>query len=172
MNSGLGGLQVGVLGLAFKPGTDDVREAASIDLVCGIVEKGAKVKVFDPQASEAARNLLPSSVDLADTPGEVANGARALVLFTEWPEIVGADWAPMAAGMRPPRFLFDGRNALDARRMARLGFEYMGVGRDDISRTNLVHTGEDDAVTMPAMEARANRAIRHLLTSQGELRYA
>ena len=125
----LQGLEVGVLGLAFKPGTNDVREAVSLDVISSLVEQGALVRAYDPQASETACKLLPACVGIADAPEEVASGAGALVLLTEWPEVANADWAGMSARMRHPRFLFDGRNALDPARMSRLGFEYMGVGR-------------------------------------------
>ena len=122
-------LKVGVLGLAFKPGTSDVRNAPSLDLVQALVEEGATVRAFDPQANGPAGRLLPASVDFAGSPEEAVRGAQALILLTEWPEIVEADWAAMAGAMRHPRFVFDGRNALDARVMTRLGFEYAGVGR-------------------------------------------
>ena len=125
----LEGLQVGVLGLAFKPGTDDVREAASLELVRDLVDRGVKVRAFDPKATGPARGLLPPSVDFVDTAEEAAGYAQALILLTEWKEIVQADWAAMVAKMRHPKFLFDGRNALDAALMLRLGFEYVGVGR-------------------------------------------
>ena len=125
----LEGVNVGVLGLAFKPGTSDVREAVSLDVIGSLLEHGAKVRAYDPQAAEAARKLLPERVGLVDTPEEAANDAQALLLLTEWTEIIEADWAAIAGRMRLPKFLFDGRNALDARRMARLGFDYAGVGR-------------------------------------------
>ena len=125
----LEGLQVGVLGLAFKPGTDDVREAASLELVRDLVDRGVKVRAFDPKATGPARGLLPPSVDFVDTVEEAAGYAQALILLTEWKEIVQADWAAMVAKMHHPRFLFDGRNALDAALMLHLGFEYVGVGR-------------------------------------------
>ena len=123
------GLTVGVLGLAFKPGTNDVREAASLDVIDALVKDGAIIKAFDPQAVETARCLLPLSVQFVDRPEETAHGSQALALLTEWPEIVQADWDAMAASMRRPRFLFDGRNALYPGTMGRLGFEYVGVGR-------------------------------------------
>ena len=125
----MAGLKVGVLGLAFKPGTNDVREAASLDLIDALVKDGAMVRAFDPQAIEPARRLLPPSVDFVDRPEETAHGAQALILLTEWAEIVGADWGTIANDMRSPKFVFDGRNALDPDLMARLGFEYTGVGR-------------------------------------------
>ena len=125
----VGQLTVGVLGLAFKPGTNDVRESASLSLVDALVKDGATVKAFDPQANETARRSLPLSVQFVDRPEEPAQGAQALVLLTEWPEIVDAHWGAMAGVMRRPKFLFDGRNALDPGMMRRLGFEYVGVGR-------------------------------------------
>ena len=126
---GLRGVGVGVLGLAFKPHTDDVREAPSIDLIRALVEEGATVKAYDPKASSAASGFLPQSVTLATDPIACAEGAHAIVLMTEWEEIVGTDWEEIAAVAKLPRFLFDGRNALDANHIRELGFEYQGVGR-------------------------------------------
>lgn len=126
------GLHVGILGLAFKPDTSDVRDAASLDLIRALVDEGVKVRAFDPQANEPARDLLPSTVNFVDGPAEAAQGAQALVLLTEWTEIVEADWKQMAALMCPPKFLFDGRNALEPGAMAELGFEYTGVGRGQV----------------------------------------
>ena len=125
----LGGLRVGILGLAFKPETDDVRDAPSLDLIRALAGEGAEIRAFDPQAMEPARSVLPSSVEMAGGVEEAANRAQALVLMTEWGQIVGADWQAVARCMRPPRYVFDGRNALDPVEMDRLGFEYVGVGR-------------------------------------------
>ena len=125
---GLAGVKVGVLGLAFKAGTNDIREAASLDLIAFLTADGAKVCAFDPQANEAARPLLPPCVDFVDSPESAAWEAQALLLLTEWPEIVHADWPAIARQMRPPKFVFDGRNALDAEYMVSLGFEYGAVG--------------------------------------------
>ena len=127
----LNGVHVGVLGLAFKPQTDDVRDAPSLSLIRELVDEGADVAAYDPQAGAAARRQLPAAVCMAASAGAAARGAEALVLLTEWPEIVGAEWSCMAAAMRPPRLLFDGRNALDAGAMRALGFEYAGVGRGE-----------------------------------------
>ena len=123
------GLTVGVLGLAFKPGTSDIRDAPALDVVSALSSEGARVRAFDPQAMEPARQLLPSGVALVSTPEEAAQGAEALVLLTEWDEIIEADWASIVHDMRRPKFLVDGRNALDAMFMTQLGFEYVGVGR-------------------------------------------
>ena len=128
-NGELAGLRVCVLGLAFKPETDDVRAAPSITLIYALVEEGVVVTAYDPQANETARLQLPSEVRIVGSPAEAARDARAAVLMTEWPQLVKTDWATLASIMLPPKFLFDGRNALDASAMRGLGFEYVGVGR-------------------------------------------
>ena len=129
-NGIIDGLRIGVLGLAFKPETDDVRDAPSLDLIKALVDEGADVSAYDPQANETARPRLPPSVRLAGDPVEAGDRAQAMVLLTEWRQIVDADWRDIARCMRPPRFLFDGRNALDPAAIRRLGFEYKGIGRD------------------------------------------
>ena len=131
------GLSVGVLGLAFKPETDDVRESPSIALICALVQEGAMVKAYDPKASTAARALMPGSVKLEDTLSTCAEETQALVLMTEWKEIVEAEWEQISVAAKPPRFLFDGRNALDPVRMQHLGFLYRGVGRGIIQSPNV-----------------------------------
>ena len=126
----LAGLTIGVLGLAFKPGTDDVRDAPSLDLIGELVDEGARVRAYDPRAMEAARRLLPPSIELVASPLEAAEDAQALVLLTEWDEIVHTRWEAISRSMLAPRFVFDGRNALNARMLAELGMEYVGVGRN------------------------------------------
>ena len=133
------GLRVGILGLAFKPGTDDVRDAPSLDLIRALVDEGAEVQAFDPEAMESARQAfplgLPPSVRLVEGVEEAANRTQALVLLTEWDSIVQSDWRVVARCMIPPRLVFDGRNALDPAEMNRLGFEYVGVGRGPARRS-------------------------------------
>ena len=128
-NGGIAGLRVAVLGLAFKPDTDDVREAPALDLIRALIDDGAVVSAYDPQAGDSARRQLSSSIMLADEPAIAAAGAQAVVLMTEWEQIVNADWEAIAQQLRPPRYLFDGRNALDPALMQQLGFEYRGMGR-------------------------------------------
>ena len=128
----LDGLRVGILGLAFKPGTDDVRDAPSLDLIHALVDEGAEVQAYDPEAMESARPNLPASVQLVDSVEEAANRTQALVLLTEWESIVQSDWRVVSRCMVPPRLVFDGRNALDPTEMGRLGFEYVGVGRGPV----------------------------------------
>ena len=124
----IAGLRVAVLGLAFKPNTDDIRDAPSLDLIKTLADEGAVVSAYDPQAMPTARPHLPGSVRLADNALEATDRAQALVLITEWEQLVNADWQDIARCMIPPRFVFDGRNALDAPTMQRLGFQYTGVG--------------------------------------------
>ena len=131
----LSGVKVGILGLAFKPGTDDVREAPSLDLIRLLVEEGAEVCAYDPRATLNAQKILPSVVKFAESPADCADGTQALALMTEWGEIVNADWKEIAKRVNLPRFIFDGRNALDPGCMRCYGFEYRGVGRRGMHST-------------------------------------
>lgn len=136
-NGNLAGLRIGVLGLAFKPGTDDTRDAPALELIRGLAADSAAVTVFDPQVSGHAEGRLPPSVRQVAGAEEAAEGAQALCLLTEWEEIVRADWEAVVGRMVQPRFVFDGRNALDPREMRRLGFEYVGVGRNGTGKSEL-----------------------------------
>jgi UDPglucose 6-dehydrogenase len=122
-------LPVAILGLTFKPGTDDLREAPAISLATALAQERAQVFAYDPVATERARSLLPENVRLLTDPLEALEGARAAVLTTEWPEVVNLPWARAVDLMKPPCFVFDGRNALDQEKMTGLGFQYRGVGR-------------------------------------------
>ena len=128
----INGLRVGILGLAFKPGTDDVRDAPSLDLIRALVDEGTEVQAFDPEAMETARPSLPPSVRLVEGVEAAANRTQALVLLTEWDSIIRSDWRIVSRCMIPPRLVFDGRNALDPAEMRRLDFEYVGVGRGQV----------------------------------------
>ncbi len=130
LSSRLGGLRgrpIGVWGLAFKPGTDDVRESQALRLVEELADGGARVAVHDPVVSP--RIGLPSGVRRAATPLEAARGACAVVLATEWPEYRGLDPAAVAQVMRAPALVLDARNALAAPEWERAGLEYRGMGR-------------------------------------------
>ena len=139
----LRGLRVGVLGLSFKPGTDDVRDAPALDLVGALLAESVEVSAYDPRSLDAARPVLPAPVRLADCVEEAAESAQALVLITEWEEILNADWGGVARRMAYPRFMFDGRNALDPAAMTGLGFEYLGVGRKTVNRGNAGKPGPE-----------------------------
>lgn len=122
-------LQVAVLGLTFKPQTDDLREAPSLELIRLLTEEGALVRAYDPVANETAARLLPRSVQFCDDPLVAVSGARAAILVTEWPQIVQMSWAEASIRMCKPKLIFDGRNSLDPALMRQLGFLYRGVGR-------------------------------------------
>jgi UDPglucose 6-dehydrogenase len=124
----LSGKRVAVWGLAFKPKTDDMREAPALTLVQLLAGAGAEVTAHDPVAAEVARPLLGGHVKLAAEPYEAAAGADALFLVTEWNEFRTPDFERLARVMRG-RALFDGRNVWDAARARAAGFSYFGVGR-------------------------------------------
>ncbi len=123
----LEGMEIALLGLAFKPGTDDMREASSLVLAGRLLAEGARVRGYDPVAVEAARHRL-EAVDLHEDPMACVTGADAVVIVTEWPEIIGLDWVRVAQVMRG-RVLVDGRNALDPAALVAAGFSYEGIGR-------------------------------------------
>jgi UDPglucose 6-dehydrogenase len=127
LNGKLAKRRIAVLGLAFKPGTDDVRQAASIDVIRHLEDLGASVVATDPVAGANAKRLLPHT-ELVDGPYECVTGADAVVVVTEWPEYVGLDWSRVASLVRRP-LVVDGRNCLDADPLVDLGFTYIGVGR-------------------------------------------
>jgi UDPglucose 6-dehydrogenase len=122
---------VAVLGLAFKPNTDDMREAKSVEVVGRLVEAGAHVRVYDPVAMPNAARMLPSSVEYRDSPYSAADGVDAVVLVTEWNEFKLLDLERLRGVMRRP-VVFDGRNIWPPERMRRLGFEYYSIGRKPI----------------------------------------
>jgi UDPglucose 6-dehydrogenase len=123
----LRGSRVAVLGLSFKPDTDDMREAPSVDIIRELVRRGASVTAYDPAAMEAARPFLPE-VEYASDEYEAAKGADALVFMTEWNQFRALDMRRVRDLMRTPR-IADLRNICDLGVMAELGFEYAGVGR-------------------------------------------
>ncbi len=125
--NGLNEHTVALLGLSFKPNTDDMREAPALDIARQLVREGARVKAYDPVAMEAARSLLPD-VELTDTAYDAATDADALVLVTEWNEFRHLDMKRIKADMAG-NVLIDGRNIWDPEHMAELGFQYLGVGR-------------------------------------------
>ena len=124
----LAGKQVGVWGLAFKPKTDDMREAPALTVISGLVGAGARVKAYDPVARQVAEKVLHGTVELVEEPYAAAAGADALFLVTEWNEFRQPDWARLRSLMRAP-VLFDGRNAWDAQKARAAGFTYLGIGR-------------------------------------------
>jgi UDPglucose 6-dehydrogenase len=121
----LRGKRVALLGLAFKPGTDDMREAPSLVLAGRLQAEGAEVTAWDPVADGAAQL---DGVAIAGSALEAVDGADAAVIVTEWPELRELDWAEAGGRMRN-RLLIDGRNMLDPKALRAHGFEYEGIGR-------------------------------------------
>ncbi|HVB39341.1 MAG TPA: UDP-glucose/GDP-mannose dehydrogenase family protein [Terriglobales bacterium] len=124
----LPGKTLGVLGLAFKAGTDDIRLSPALNVVRELVRLGARVRAYDPQAMERTRAELGGSIHYCSQAEEVADGADAILILTEWPQFQRADWAGMRERMSRPLVL-DGRNLFTAGELERQGFEYHGVGR-------------------------------------------
>ena len=119
---------IGLLGLAFKPNTDDLREAPSLDIARVLLAAGAQVRAYDPAAMEGARIKMPDVEYSRDSYG-LADGADALVVVTEWNEFRQLDLSRVKASMRKP-VIIDGRNIYDPEHMRSLGFTYRGIGRD------------------------------------------
>lgn len=121
------GKQIGVLGLAFKANTDDTRFAPAIALIQRLIEQGAKIKAYDPEAMGRAKELLPD-IEYCKSPYEVAEDSEALVIATEWDEFKTLDWDRVQKAMLRPLVL-DGRNLLSPKEMKAHGFEYRCFGR-------------------------------------------
>jgi UDPglucose 6-dehydrogenase/GDP-mannose 6-dehydrogenase len=123
----LRGRTVAILGLAFKPGTDDIRESPGIRLARGAIERGARVRAWDPIATENARRELTDAVAYAASLDEALAGAELAILATAWPELADADWAALSQRMARP-VLFDGRSVLAGVRLPD-GIAYLTIGR-------------------------------------------
>ena len=121
------GKVIGLMGLAFKPNTDDMRDAPSIDIARRLLREGAKVRAYDPVAMEVARNILPE-VEMTGSAYDMAKGADALILITEWNEFKHLDLGRIKTLMNQP-ILMDGRNVYDPAAVRQLGFEYRAIGR-------------------------------------------
>ena len=126
--SNLTGKTFAVWGLAFKPKTDDMREAPAITIINALLEKGAKIKAFDPKAFEAARFHFAERIEYSKNAYEALENADALLLLTEWNEFRRPDFERVKELMKTP-VVFDGRNQYDAKRLAEKGFEYYSIGR-------------------------------------------
>jgi UDPglucose 6-dehydrogenase len=123
----LKGKVIGMLGLSFKPNTEDMRDAPSVTIANLLLKEGAVVSAFDPIAMEEAAKLLPG-VDMMESPYKMAEGCELLMVNTEWNEFRQLDLKRIKKAMKTP-LLFDGRNIYDPKNMAELGFHYRGVGR-------------------------------------------
>jgi UDPglucose 6-dehydrogenase len=144
----LSGSKVAILGLAFKPGTDDMREAPSLDVIRILLEHGADVVAHDPCALANAAPMLPPDVRLTSDPYDCLAGADAAAIVTEWPDYLRLDWNQARRVMRQP-VLVDGRNCLDPAAVARLGFHYHAIGRPSAE----ADPGADPTKTIVAAQA-------------------
>jgi UDPglucose 6-dehydrogenase len=134
LGAGLAGRVIALWGLAFKPGTDDLREAPAVALIERLLEAGARVRAYDPVAMENARRSLPAAwqqagkLELVERQYDAVAGADALALVTEWKPFRQPDFETMKKLMKTP-VIFDGRNQYDPQQARAAGFEYFGIGR-------------------------------------------
>ncbi len=128
MLGGFPGRKIAVWGVAFKPRTDDIREAPALFIIEGLIAKGATVSAYDPKAMDHAKGSLPKAVQWAKSGYDALEGADALLLATEWNEFREPDFNRMKRLMRRP-LIFDGRNIYNPKTVKAFGFEYVGVGR-------------------------------------------
>lgn len=124
---GLKGKKLTILGLSFKPGTDDLRKAVSLEIIKMVLREGASISVYDPAAMEKAKKIL-KGVAFAQSPYEALKDSDCLVLVTEWEEFKNLDFKKIKSLMRTP-LIADGRNLFDPKVLRKLGFDYLGVGR-------------------------------------------
>jgi UDPglucose 6-dehydrogenase len=152
------GRTIGILGLAFKPNTDDMREAASVDIIRWITNQGATVRVYDPVATDTGHEALEregvhmDAVVFCQNAYEVAEGTDALVIITEWNEFKSLDMYQIKNAMRRP-VLIDGRNIYEASEMKRIGFTYRGIGRGTGPDPSVLPSG-DSTSTQPLLNGR------------------
>ncbi|MFW6173885.1 MAG: UDP-glucose dehydrogenase family protein, partial [Elusimicrobiota bacterium] len=123
------GEKVGIWGLAFKPNTDDVRKAPSLEIIKELQQNGYKIKTYDPQAIPNAKEKISSEkIEYCQSPIEAAKGVSVLALVTEWPEFSELDMGKVKEVMQAP-YLLDGRNFFDPKQMGSIGFKYQGIGK-------------------------------------------
>jgi UDPglucose 6-dehydrogenase len=127
MGGDVRGKTVGLLGLTFKPNTDDMRDAPSLAIVQALLDAGATVRAFDPEGMDVARTMMPNIV-YCDGPYAVAEGASAIAIVTEWNEFRALDLARLT-GLMVEKRIVDLRNLYDVDDMAKLGIEYECIGR-------------------------------------------
>jgi UDPglucose 6-dehydrogenase len=154
----LRGKRIAVLGLAFKDNTDDMRDAPSIDIVSWLIQEGAVVRAYDPQAVKAARKAMPDlDVTYCGDAFEAAADCDAVVVITEWKEFRQLNLLRLLQVMRSP-VLVDGRNLYDPAEMVRLGFQYRGIGRPEEHDTSPLngHQGRVDAPLVATATADGN----------------
>ncbi|MEZ4847077.1 MAG: UDP-glucose/GDP-mannose dehydrogenase family protein [Bacteroidia bacterium] len=138
----LSGKTFGVWGLAFKPNTDDIREAPALVIIKRLLEMGAKVKAYDPEAMESVQTYYPElDIEYVDNQYQATVGVDALVIVTEWNEFRAPDFDKIKAGLKAP-VIFDGRNVYELDRVQKLGFTYHSIGRKSVVASETITTNE------------------------------
>jgi UDPglucose 6-dehydrogenase len=131
-NNSLKGKTIAVWGLAFKPHTDDIREAPALENIEVLLQEGAVIRAHDPEAMEHVKNIFRNKVEFFNTPYEAAKGADALFIATEWPEFRTPDFAKLSTSLKNEA-IFDGRNLYDLQQMKELGYTYYSIGRATVN---------------------------------------
>ena len=131
-NNNLEGKRFALWGLAFKPNTDDIREAPALYMIDALLKEGATVSAFDPEAMKNVKNLLGNKIEYSDSQYEALKNADALIIATEWNEFRTPDFSKINASLKN-KVIFDGRNLFDLSAMRDLGFHYVSVGRQTIN---------------------------------------
>ena len=127
----LSGKIFAIWGLAFKPNTDDIREAPSLTIISKLLEHGATIRAFDPEAMEQVRKYANLPITLSAGPYQALEGADALLIITEWNEFRNPDFEKIKRSMKSP-VIFDGRNVFEVEQMAGIGFYYNSIGRQTV----------------------------------------
>jgi UDPglucose 6-dehydrogenase len=136
-NNDLSGKRFAVWGLAFKPNTDDIREAPALEIINALLEEGASVCAFDPEAVKNVQNILGDKISYAETQYECIDGADALIIATEWNEFRTPDFDKILSYLKDP-VIFDGRNVFDVPTMEKKGFHYESIGRSSVNQPKFV----------------------------------
>ena len=127
----INGKTVAMWGLAFKPNTDDIREAPALEMIDALLQRGAKVQCYDPEAMPNVQRILGDSVVFAEKMYAALEGADFLVIATEWPEFRTPDFAKIEGSLKE-KVIFDGRNVFEMETMRKHGYTYYSIGRKDI----------------------------------------
>jgi UDPglucose 6-dehydrogenase len=127
-NNDLSGKRFALWGLAFKPNTDDIREAPALYIIDALTKEGATVSAFDPEAMRNVKEMIGDKIEYADSQYAALKGADALIIATEWNEFRTPDFSKIAATLKN-KAIFDGRNLFDLAAIKQLGFHYESVGR-------------------------------------------
>jgi UDPglucose 6-dehydrogenase len=136
-NNDLAGKKFAVWGLAFKPNTDDIREAPALEIISALLESGASVCAFDPEAVNNVKQIFGDRINFAETQYDCIENADALIIATEWNEFRTPDFDKILSLLKDP-VIFDGRNVFDVQVMEKKGFHYESIGRSSVNQPKFV----------------------------------